>query len=188
MGRTDDGATFPMTNLLTTLNLRWALAQRPAVGDLSPAVSTTGVALSLLLLATQVLPQGAVMRLVCINMQVKRFMAHWQLAGDLLWAPLQSQERTGFLFHPGRKGVGVAAQFGALAGKFTSLFGFIASTPSIATQLATDRGLDSSKQSGNLRDVVPGFHKAVDLISFNLDEVFVIHRATSTCRSGSLEC
>jgi len=59
-----------MTNLLTTFNVRWALAQRPAVGDLSPAVSTTGLALSLLLLATQVLPQGAAMRLVCINMQV----------------------------------------------------------------------------------------------------------------------
>jgi hypothetical protein len=40
----------------------------------------------------------------------------------------------------------------------------------------------------NLRDVVLGIHKAVNLISFNLAEVFVIHRATSTCRSGSLEC
>jgi hypothetical protein len=40
----------------------------------------------------------------------------------------------------------------------------------------------------NLRDVVLGFHKAVNLISFNLAEVFVIHRATSTCRSRSLEC
>ena len=168
--------------------MRWALAQRPAVGDLSPAVSTTGVALSLLLLAPQVLPQGAAMRLVCINMQVQRFMANWQLAGDLLWAPLQPQQRTGLLFHPGRKGVGVAAQFGAFAGKFTSLFGSVASTPGIATQLATNRGLVSSKQSGNLRDVVPGFHKAVDLISLNLDEVLVIHRGTSTCKSGSLEC
>jgi hypothetical protein len=39
----------------------------------------------------------------------------------------------------------------------------------------------------NLRDVVLGFHKAVNLISFKLAEVFVIHRATSTCRSGSLD-
>ena len=134
------------------------------------------------------LPQGAAMRLVCINMQVQRFMADWQLAGDLLRAPLQPQQRTGLLFNPGRKRVGVAARFGAFAGKFTSLFGFIASTPGIAAQLATDRGLVASKQSGNLRDVVLGIHKAVNLISFNLAEVFVIHRATSTCRSGSLEC
>jgi hypothetical protein len=39
-----------------------------------------------------------------------------------------------------------------------------------------------------LRDAVLGFHKAGNLVSFNLAEVFVIHRATSTCRSGSLEC
>jgi hypothetical protein len=42
-----------MTTLLTTFNVRWALAQR------SSAVSTNGVALSLLVLAMQVLPQGA---------------------------------------------------------------------------------------------------------------------------------
>jgi hypothetical protein len=185
---TNDGVTFPMTNLLTTFNVRRALAQRSTVGDLPPAVSTTGVALSLLLLATQVLPQGAAMHLVFVNMHVQRFMAHWQLARDLLWAPLQPQQRTGLLFHPGRKGAGVAARFRAFAGKFTSMFGFIASTPGIAAQLATDRGLVASKQLGNLRDVVLGFHKAVNLISFNLAEVFVIHRATSTCRSGSLEC
>jgi hypothetical protein len=35
---------------------------------------------------------------------------------------------------------------------------------------------------------VLGFHKSVNLISFNLAEVVVIHRATSTCRSESLEC
>ncbi len=87
-----------MTHLQGLVNERWALAQGPAFGNLSPAVSTTGVALSLLLLATQVLPQGAAMRLVCINMQVQRFMAHWQLAGDLLWAPLKPQQRTGLLF------------------------------------------------------------------------------------------
>jgi hypothetical protein len=33
-----------------------------------------------------------------------------------------------------------------------------------------------------------GFEEAVNLISFDLAEVFVIHRATSTGRSRSLEC
>jgi hypothetical protein len=177
-----------MTNFLTTFNVRWALAQRPVLGDLPPAVSTTGVALSLLLLATPVLLQGAAKRLVCINMQVQRFMAHWKLAGDLLWAPLQPKQRTGSLYHPGRKRAGVAARFRAFAGKFTSLFGSVASTPGIAAQLATDRGLVSYKLSGNLRDVLLDIHMAVNLISFILDEVFLIHRATSSCRSGSLKC
>lgn len=177
-----------MTNLLTTFNVHLALAQRPALGELPPAVSTTGVALSLLLLATPVLPQGAAMRLVCKNKQVQRLMAHRQLAGELLWAPLQPQQRTDTLFHPGRKRAGVAARFRAFAGKFTSLFGSVASTPGITAQLATDRELVSSKHSDNLRDVVLGIHMAVNLISFNLAEVFVIHRTTSSCRPGSLEC
>ena len=80
-----------------------------------------------------------------------------QLSGDLLWAPLQPQKLTGLLFHPGRKRLGVAARFREFAGKFTSLFGFIASTPGIAAQLASDRGLVASKQLRNLRDVVLGF-------------------------------
>jgi len=82
----------------------------------------------------------------------------------------------------------VTAQFRAFAGNFTGLCGSVASTHGITAQLATDRGLVASKQLGNLCDVVLGFHKAVNLISFNLAEVFVIHRATSTCRFGSLEC
>ena len=68
-----------MTSLRTTFDVRWALAQRSAVGDLSAAIPTTGVALSLLLLTTQALPQRAATRLVRVNMQVKRFMVHWRL-------------------------------------------------------------------------------------------------------------
>ena len=128
------------------------------------------------------------MRLICVNMQVQGFMAHWQLAGDLLGASLQLQQRIGLLFHPGRKRAGVTAQFRAFVGKFTGLFSSVASTPGIATQLATDHELASFNQLGNLRDVVLGFHKTGNLVSFNLAEVFVIHQATSTCRSGSLEC
>ena len=174
---THEKIAFPAHSTGATGQIAHEDAQGPAVGNLSTAVSTSGVALSLLLLATQVLPQGAAMRLVCVSMQVQRFMAHRQLAGDSLWAQLQPQQRTG-----------VAARLRAFAGKFTGLFGSAASTPGIATQLATNRGLVSGQRSGNLRDVVLGVHKAVSLMSFNLAEVFVIHRATSTCRSGSLEC
>jgi hypothetical protein len=185
---TNDGVALPMTHLQELVNVRWAFSQRPAVGDLSPVVSTIDVALSLLLLATQVLPQGADMRLVCLNMLVQRFMAHWQLAGDLLGATLKPQKLASLLSHPGHKCVGITARFRAFAGEFRGLFGPVASTPSISTQMATNRGLISSKQSGNLRDVVLSFHKTVNLITLNLAEVFVIHQATSTCRSGSLEC
>lgn len=39
-------------------------------------------------------------------------------------------------------------------------------------------------QSCNLRDAVLCFHKVVNLISFDLAEVFVIRLETSTYRSG----
>jgi hypothetical protein len=106
-----------MTHLQALVNVRWALALLSSVGDLPPAVSTTGAALYLLLSAPQFLPQGAAIRLASINMQLQRFMAHWQLAGDLLWAPLQPQQCTGLLFHPGCMGVGVADLLGAFARK-----------------------------------------------------------------------
>ena len=45
-----------------------------------------------------------------------------------------------------------------------------------------DRGLVASDQARDLCDAVLGFHKAGNLVSFNLAEVFVIHWATSSCR------
>ena len=100
----------------------------------------------------------------------------------------QLKQRTGVLFHLGSKCIAVVARPKVFAGKFTGLFGSVASTPSIATQLVPDRGLVTSKQSGNLRDVALGFHKAVNVISFKLAEVFVINRINSTLRSRGLEC
>jgi hypothetical protein len=38
-----------------------------------------------------------------------------------------------------------------------------------------------------LSDSVPGLHKAGNLVSSNPVAAFVIHQATSTCRSGDLE-
>ena len=184
----DDGVEFPMTNLPATFNVRRALAQRSAVGDLPPAVSSTGVAFSLLLLAAQVCPQGAALGLVGVHVLVKRLVAHRQTASDLLGAPLQAQQGTGLLFHPGRYRAGVATLLGTFNRQLTGLLSAVATRACIAAQLAADRGLVASNQTGDLRDAVLGFHKAGNLVSFNLAEVFVIHRATSTCRSGSLEC
>jgi hypothetical protein len=50
----DDGLEFSMNYLLAAFNVRRALAQ----GDLPSAFSSTSVALSLLLQAAQVFPQG----------------------------------------------------------------------------------------------------------------------------------
>lgn len=103
-------------------------------------------------------------------------MAFWQRIDDLLLASLKPHQSTGLLLHPWRWRIGVTTRSRTYASNFTSLLGFIATTPGIETQLATTRGaLALSNQAGNLTDVVLGFNKDVNQISFNLAEVFVIY-------------
>lgn len=52
----------------------------------------------------------------------------------------------------------------------------------VAAKLTTDRGLVALKLKSNLCHVLIGFHEAVNLISFDLTEVFEIYLATSTGR------
>ena len=177
-----------MTDLLAALNVRRSLAQRPAVGDLPPAIKPTGVTLSASLLAAQVLPQLAPFGLVRIDVLGQRLVAHRQLAGDLFRAPLQLQQRAGLLLHPRRHQGRVAAALCTLLRELARLLGPVATAACVAAQLTADRGFAAAQQIGNLCDVVRGIHKAVNLISFDLAEVFVVQLATSTCRSRSLEC
>ena len=188
MVRTDDGVALPVTDLLAILDVQWALAQGPAIRDLPPAIKSAGITLSLLLLTTQVLPQLTAAGLVSVDILVDRLVAHRQLASDLFRAPLQLQQRSGLRLHPRRHQRGIATALCTLTRQLTGLFRPVATAARIATQLATDRGLAAAEQVCNLCDVVSGFHKAVNLISFNLAEVFVVQLATSTCRSRNLEC
>ena len=73
-------------------------------------------------------------------------------------------------------------------GKLSGLLRTIATLTFIATTLSTDRGFVAPKLSNNLCDALIDFDEAVNLISFDLGKVFVIHRGTSTYRSRNLEC
>ena len=170
------GAAFPMTNLLAAFNVDRALARKPAVGDLSAAISPTGVAFSLLLMATRVLPKIAAQGLVWVNMLERRFMAHCQLTGALLGATLQAQQSVRLLFHQGRYCVGIADVLRTFSGYFTRLLGTVLPKADIATQLPADAGLMPIQQLGYLRLIVSGFHEDVNLMSFSLAEVFVGHK------------
>jgi len=114
-------------------------------------------------------------------------MVQRRLPGELHRTPFKPQQRAGLPIHLGLQPDGVGALLGAFAGEVVGLFGSVASIPSSATQLAADRGLVASRQSGNLHVVVLGSHTAANLLSFNVAEVFVIHRAASAYRSGILE-
>ena len=171
-----DGVTLPMTNLLPSFNMQGPIAQRPSVGDLSTPISPARVALSLLLLAVQALPKSAVLRFIRVNMLLKRLVADGQLRGDLLRAPLQTQQSKGFFPYPRLNGWGIATVLRTLCRELTGLFGSIAPRTSITIQFPANGGLVPIQWLGNLRLIVSSFHEGVNLISFSLAEVFVFHK------------
>jgi hypothetical protein len=182
---TNDGVAFRMTDLLTTFNVRRALAKGPAVGGLPSTVSSTGLALYFLHLAAKVFSQVASLGLVCVHVMVKRLMAHTgKLLATCSRLHCNRNEAPACSFTPG-------ATLYALRlcsdRSIAVLLGAVAARACTTAQLASGLGPFVSDQAGDLRDAVLGFHRAGDLVSFNLAEVFVIHRATSACKSGSLE-
>jgi hypothetical protein len=173
--RANDRVAFSMAHLLSSFDMRRPITQGASVRDLAPS-PTARVALSLLLLAAKVLPQHAASSLVRVNMLVKRLMAGWQLASNLLRTPLQAQQICGLLAHPGGHSSSVSAFLRSLGCQLTGLLGPIAFKPAIARKLPADDRFVSIKQLGDLSLIVSSFHKGVDLISFNLAEMFVVHR------------
>ena len=120
-----------------------------------------------MLLAAQALPQLAASGLVGINMLVKRLMADWQLASNLLRTPLQAQRMGGLLAHPGEHSRSVSALLRSLGLQLTGLLGLIAFKPAGARKLPTDGGLVSVQYLGYLRLTVSSFHNGVILIFFS---------------------
>jgi hypothetical protein len=55
------------------------------------------------------------------------------------------------------------------------LLGPIGFNPAVARKLPADGRFVSIQQLGILSLILPGFHKGVDLMSFNLAEMFVVH-------------
>ena len=165
-----------MTHLSSCFNVQGPLAQRPSVGDLSSPVSATCIALPLLLLTAQVLPKRPALSLVGINMLINGFMADGQLRGNLLGAPLNAQQSTGSFTYPWLNSWSIAAVLRSIGRHLASLLGSITPRASVAAQLPTDGGLVPIQQLGDLRLIVSGFHKGMNLISFSLAEVFVGHK------------
>ena len=148
--RANDRVAFPMAHLLSSLDMRRPITQGAPVRDLAPSVVPTGVPLSLLLFAAQVLPQRAASGLVGINMLVKRLMADWQLASNLFRTPLQAQKIGRLLAHPGGHRSRVSALLRSLGRQLTGLLGPIAFKPAVARELPADGRFVSIQQLGNL--------------------------------------
>jgi hypothetical protein len=115
-------------------------------------------------------------------------MTHRQLARDLLRTPLQIQQHISLTLDPRLDLTRIAAALRSTQRQFAGLLRSIATATLVSAELTTDRGLVQPKLIHNLCDALIGFNEAVNLISFDLAEVFLIHRATSIGRSRSLEC
>lgn len=124
------------------------------VRDLALSVPPAGEALSLLLMAAQVLPKLATFGLAGINMLVMRPMFDWQLAKNLLRTPLQAQQIAGLFAHPDWHSRCVFAFLRSLGRKLTGFLGPIAFKSTVTIKLPADGRLVSSQEFGNLSLIV----------------------------------
>ena len=108
-------------------------------------------------------------------MLVKRMMTDLQHACNLLRAPLQFKQAGGLLSHPGLNCGFVPAFFRTLGRSCVGLLWPITFNATISIKLPTDGRFMSIHQLGDLSLIVSGFHMGVDLVSFNLTEMFVVH-------------
>jgi len=108
-------------------------------------------------------------------MLVKRIMTDLHFACHLLMAPLQLKQTGGLLSQPKRHGGSVSELFRTLGSNCKGLLWPVALKTPIAGNLPADSRFVSIKQLGDLSLIVSGFHKVVDLISFHLAEMFVVH-------------
>jgi hypothetical protein len=159
-----DGFALPMIHLLSKLNLE------------GPA-SAGREALSHLFLAVKVLSMLVASSFVRLNMLVKRFRTDGQSASNLFRAPPLQLKQTGrILSHPRRYGGSFSALLRTLGHNCTGLLRPVAFRASIVRNFFASYRFVSIKQLSDLGLIVPGFYKGVDRISFNLAEMFIVHR------------
>jgi len=141
----------------------------------------TAVALAPQLLAAQMAPEGAAGALVRIDALVEGFVAdtgqalYLEEAGDLLRAPLQGE--LGLGEGPGGRIDAAGVGCGPHAGHSQALrlLGPVAALPAVAGELPADGGFVAVHQGGDGTRVMAGFLEDVDLVSFVMGEMCVVH-------------
>src|SRR5438105_8256425 len=151
MAGTHDCVSFPVTKPAFAGNDLGTFIDAGAVGDLTPA-DVSAITLALLLLAAQMLMQGAAPTFLRINVEVDAFMTDGGLflklqpPSDLLWTPFKAQESLHLL---------------PVVGEFICLIRAIALKAAVAPQFAGDRALVATDQYGDLRLVMSGSLQSV---------------------------
>jgi hypothetical protein len=102
-------------------------------------------------------------------------MADWLLSINLLRTPLLAKQIGGLLAHRGGHTCRVSAVLRSLGLQLKGLIEPIASKPAVWRKLQADGRFVSIQQLDNLSLIVSCFHKAVDLMCFNLAEMIIIY-------------
>jgi hypothetical protein len=97
-------------------------------------------------------------RLVCIYLLVNRFMANWQLSGDLFRTPLQTKESLSRAPDFWRNASGITTALLSLLGPILGLAGSIPSTAGAMRQLSTNGRFIAPQNPGNLNLGLFHFH------------------------------
>ena len=114
-------------------------------------------------------------RLVGIDLLVNRFMANWQLTGDLFRTPLQTNECFSRAPDFWRNASGITTALRSLLRSILGLAGAIPSTAGTTRQLSTNGRFMAPQNPGNLNLGLSCFHKRLNLITFGLAEVCIGH-------------
>jgi len=102
------------------------------------------------------------------------------MSGDLLRTVLQAKPSLGFLSDSRCDAWSVAAVGCTRIAQTLGLLGPVAAQPAVAAKFTADRGRVAVEQLGDLALVMAGFDEGVDLVSFVLGQMYVVHWATST--------
>ena len=122
-------------------------------------------------------------RFVCIDLLVNRLMADRQLAGNLLGAPLQTEQESHLKKNLFVNASRITARLRTIMRQILSLAGTISSTARSTGHFSTNSRFMAPQNPGYLNLCLSCFHKRLNLITFGLAEVCIGHWASSTGRS-----
>ncbi len=122
------------------------------------------------------------LRLVSVDFLIN-LVANREVIGDLLGAPLQSKKPSNCLPDFRRDARRISAAVQSLFTQMVGLPGPISSRARAPRQLSADSRFVTPQYMGALGLFMSGFHQCMDLITIDLAEVCIGHRAYSTGRS-----
>lgn len=172
----NDRVHFPISKAQPGIHNGWPLVDAHPVLELATPI-VAAVALPALLLASQMAMKISTGLFILENVLIDPLVADWNAemlskpARDLLGAPLLAYQPFNPL--PGSVCDAIVSFLASVQSKLVSLFGSIAFQSTVPSQFSADGGFVNLDNPCNLRLVVPGFSKGINLVSLFLSKLRV---------------